>query len=266
MRAPTYRRNALSLLFILVLIACYLPGPVSVVRAKGLIADDVRNAQARVVTIDNGIAAPEIKVVREWNGLLCRSRIVHEGKVPVRIKEIVLFDIPHGYPLVTHLYGEGFTMLSQTGGTIIKPVDMGLTDRNHYKIPQPSDATTVHGLLTLSPPKDKHALFAFTSCRRFVGRFDVRSKSIQVVVDAESLTLAPGQSWDLEEFMFNAGTNRLAMLANLAERISVNHRPPRPEDPPTGWCSWYCFGPRVKAEQVLANANAIRKTVPDLKY
>ena len=36
--------------------------------------------------------------------------------------------------------------------------------------------------------------------------------------------------------------------------------------PPTGWCSWYCFGPRVTAQQVLDNLDVIAKSTPSLKY
>src|SRR5437660_2074092 len=35
---------------------------------------------------------------------------------------------------------------------------------------------------------------------------------------------------------------------------------------PTGWCSWYCFGPRVTAQQVLDNLDVIAKRIPSLKY
>src|SRR5207244_4305032 len=104
--------------------------------------------------------------------------LINEGKGPVQVKEVVLFNVPHAFPPETHLYGEGFTMLSQTTGTLGKPVDMGLTDRKHYRIPQPADATVVYGLLTLWHPGGEHTVMAFTSCHRFIGRFYVRPKSI----------------------------------------------------------------------------------------
>jgi alpha-galactosidase len=197
---------------------------------------------------------------------VCRTRLVNEGKAPVRIKEVVLFTIAHNLPPQTHLYGEGFTMLSQTTGTLGKPVDMGLTDRKHYRIPQPADATVVYGLLTLSPPSGGHTLLAFTSCRRFVGRFYVRPQSIQVVQDTEGLKLAGGETWELEEFQFAIGDDRNRLLAALAERI-VHHHPALSTPPvPTGWCSWYCFGPRVTAQQVLDNLDFIARNLPGLKY
>jgi alpha-galactosidase len=107
---------------------------------------------------------------------------------------------------------------------------------------------------------------AFTSCRRFIGRFHVRPKAIQVVLDTENLTLEPGQTWELEEFMLGAGGERQALLAALGQRIAKNHPPLRGETVPTGWCSWYCFGSKVTAKQVLDNLDVMARDVPALKY
>jgi alpha-galactosidase len=241
-------------------------GPKLTAPPTALTPDEVRQAPARVVTADGAAAPAGVKVEREWSGPFCRAKLINGGTTPVRIKEVVLFDIPHAFPPETHLYGEGFTMLSQTTGTLGQPIDMGHADRKHYRIPQPADATTVYSLLTLQPPGGRHTLLAFTSCRRFVGRFYVRPNSVQAVIDAEGLTLAPGQTWELEEFHCAAGGDRAALLAALGERIAHHHPPLFPKTVPTGWCSWYCFGPRVKAEQVLGNLDAIARNGPSLRY
>jgi alpha-galactosidase len=234
-------------------------------RAAGITPEAVRNAPAAVVTAD-GAAGQMVKVVREWAGPFCRARLVNDGTAAVRVKEVVLFDVPHDLPPETRLYGEGFTMLSQTAGTLGKPQDLDLTDRKHYRIPQPDGATTVYGLLTLSPPGGGHSLLGFTSCRRFIGRFYVRPNSVQAVIDTEGLPLGPGQAWELEEFTAAGGPDRNALLAALGERIAQNHPPIRPAAVPTGWCSWYCFGSRVTAQQVRANLDTIAREVPALKY
>jgi hypothetical protein len=116
--------------------------------AGGLTLDSFRNAQALVVSGEKGGTSQNLKVITEWNGAFCRPRLVNQGKVAVRVKEVILFDLAHSYPGTTPLYGEGFTMPSQTMGTLAKPVDTGLTDRKHYKIPQPEDATVLYGLFT----------------------------------------------------------------------------------------------------------------------
>jgi alpha-galactosidase len=234
-------------------------GPTSILQTA-------QQSPATVVAADGSPAPAAVKVVRDWTGNLCRARLVNEGKTPVKIKEVVLLDLAHALPPETVLYGEGFTMLSQTVGTLGKPIDLAFADRKHYKIPQPADATVVYGLLTLSPPKADHLLLAFTSCKRFIGRFYVRPRSIQAVLDTENLTLEAGTAWDLEELMIGEGGDRNALLAALAERINKNHPPLHAAKEPTGWCSWYCFGPRVTSQQVLDNLDVISKDVPALKY
>jgi alpha-galactosidase len=229
--------------------------------------ETVQEAPCRVVLEGNRRCPDGVRITRQWDGGFCKSTLVNDSPEPVRVSQIVLAEISHELRGETIFYGEGFTMLSQTSGTLGKPSDVsGLTDRGHYRIPQPPDATTVYGMLTLRPPEGETMLMAFTSCRRFVGRFHLRAGQIQVVLDAEALTLAPRESWELEEFMFDAGADREALLASLAERISRHHRPLRFDPIPTGWCSWYCFGPSVTASQVLDNLDVIARRIPELKF
>jgi len=178
-----------------------------------------------------------------------------------------LFAIAHDLPADTHLYGESFQMLSQTAGTLGKAVDLGYSERTHYKLPQPGDAVAVSGLVTLTPPGGSTSLLAFSSCKRFNGRFYLRDRSIEVVMDMEGLEIAPNSAVDLEEFLFTSGNNRADLLTRLASEINRNH-PPRKKfpSPPTGWCSWYCFGPKVTSQDVLQNLDTISKDIPSLRY
>ena len=73
-------------------------------------------------------------------------------------------------------------------------------------------------------------LLAFTSSRRFVGRFYLRPTSIEVVADTEGLELAPGARWTLEEFMFATGPSRTPLFDRLAARIVQNHPPLKVRD------------------------------------
>ena len=225
------------------------------------------NAPSKVVPVSDASDISQVKLIRQWQGPLCRSRLVNRGREAVRLKEILLFDISHALPPETRVYGEGFQMLSQTGGTLGKLVDYSqYTDARHYKLPIPADAQAFYGMMTLAPPEGNHHLLAFTSCRRFNGQFYLRDSSLQVAVDTEGLELKPGETWELEEFTFQSGSNREQLLAGLAARLNANHPPLRFSSPPTGWCSWYCFGPRVTAQQVLDNLDYIAKNIPGLKY
>jgi alpha-galactosidase len=226
-------------------------------------AQDIRNSRSYVVGTD----VSRVKVERRWNGAVCQSQLVNQGREPVRIKEVVLFDVKLTLPATTRLYGEGFQMLTQTGGTLGQPADLGnYTDAKHYKLPAPGSAKALYGMMMLSPSRDRNHLLGFTSCKRFVGQFYLDYPSLKVVVDTEGLELRPGETWQLESFTYQSGTDREKLLDNLAAQLIANHTPLRFPAPPAGWCSWYCFGPRVTAKQVLDNLDFIAKHTPGLRY
>src|SRR5262249_8820995 len=85
-------------------------------------------------------------------------------------------------------------------------------------------------------------------------------------VDTEGLELAPKQTWLLEELMVATDTDRAKLLSDVASRLTAHHPPLNASAPPTGWCSWYCFGPRVTAKQVLDNLDVVARTIPSLEY
>lgn len=222
---------------------------------------------AKIVSLDGSPVPKYVQLVRHWRGSLCRSRITNHGPKSVRLKEVILFDYSFSLPATTKVYGEGFQMLTQTGGTLGQPVNYSqYTDASHYKLPAPADARVFYGMMTLSPPANGHVLFAFTSCRRFAGQFYLSGSSLRVVVDTEGRELKPGETWILEEFTVRSGSDRERLLNELARRLALNHPPFLGKTPPTGWCSWYCFGPRVTAQQVLDNLDFIAKNAPQLKY
>ncbi len=219
-----------------------------------------------MVLADGGDVS-RVRLVREWKGARCRARVRNSGRSAVAVAEAVLFDVPHSLPAETAIYGEGFQMLSQTGGTVGQPADLGdYTDAKHYRMPQPADATVAYNLLALAPPQEAERVVAFATSRRFAGRFELRRDSLRVVLDTEGRSLGPGEEWELEELVFLSGPDREALLATLGDRIAVNHPPLRTPAPPSGWCSWYCFGPGVTADDVLGNLDVIARETPGLRY
>lgn len=210
---------------------------------------------------------PEPKLTRHWQDGELHSTLSNPGTAPAAIDRVVLARIRHSLPDSTRLYGEGFTMLSQTGGTLAEPQDIGsLTDRGHYRIPQPEDATTVYNVLHLAPPQGDQVLLGFTSCKRFVGRFHVKKDSIEVVLEMEGLTLSPGETWELENFFVATGDNRSALFSEFARHIERNHPRLSYQPVPTGWCSWYCFGPMVTRRQVERNLEAVQEQKLPLRF
>jgi alpha-galactosidase len=66
--------------------------------------------------------------------------------------------------------------------------------------------------------------------------------------------------------MVAPGRDRSRLLTDMADRLVTHHPRLKFRTPPTGWCSWYCFGPSVSAQQVLDNLDVIAKSVPALRY
>jgi alpha-galactosidase len=236
-------------------------------------ADDIAASRFYPVAVDSTDGG--LTVGRDWHGDTCRSRVVNTSKAPIRVREVVLADVDLGMPASTGVYGESFQMLSQSGGTLGAPTDLGsYTDAKHYRIPMAEGAQTYFGAMTLSPPGAPVRALAFTSTRRFAGSFRLRPRApsgveggtLQVVVDLEGLTLAPGERWELEEFVSLQGPTRDAVLGEIGTRIAINHPRRSSTAPPSGWCSWYCFGARVTAQNILDNLDAIEKKVPGLTY
>jgi alpha-galactosidase len=209
-----------------------------------------------------------LTIARDWLDSVCRSRIVNQSSRAIGVREVVLFDLDLDLPPSTPLYGESFQMLSQTSGALGAPKDLGsYSDATHYKIPSPPGTKTMFGAITLTAKARDVVSLGFTSTRRFAGLFRVRPPgSLQVVIDAEGLELGPGESWQLEDFAIATGASHDLALASIGARLSASHPAARPQSPPTGWCSWYCFGPRVTAQNILDNLDAIAKKIPLLRY
>src|SRR2546423_3371270 len=81
---------------------------------KGLDRRAVAGAPGRGVGEGDDAGASKGKVVREWRGPVCRSRVVNRGRAGGRLKEGVLFAIAHRLPPQTKLYRGGLQMLSHT--------------------------------------------------------------------------------------------------------------------------------------------------------
>jgi len=209
-----------------------------------------------------------LELTRRWSGDVCASHVRNTTRRPVAIREVVLFDTTLELPPATPIYGESFQMLSQSGGTLAAPVDLGsYSDAKHYKMPMPPGTATFFGAMTLSPQGGDVVALGFSSVRRFIGLFRLHPPSgFTVVVDTEGLTLAPGETWPLEDLLVAPSATRDGALSRVGAALTATEgRLPWPS-PPTGWCSWYCFGARVTAQNILDNLDAIERKVPGLKY
>ena len=216
----------------------------------------------------NVIPAENLVIERKWKGNICKTMVKNIGNTLLHVSNIILFDIPdHGLDPESPVYGEGFQMLHQNGGTLANRKDIGgYADNKHYNIPDPHGLPTVYGVMTVSIKKDENMLFGFTSCHRFIGRISYDARQLQISIDAEGLVLKPGESWELEDFIILAGEEAGKLFDQLATEISKNHPPRKIKTIPTGWCSWYSYGPDISYENIEENLNRFAIVMPELKY
>lgn len=216
----------------------------------------------------NIITAGQLTINRIWNQNICRTTVKNVGKTSVFPSNIILFDIAkHGLPPESPVYGEGFQMLHQNGGTLANHKNIGgYPDNQHYKIPDPHGLPTAYGVFVASIGSEVNLLLGFTSCRRFISRISYDARQMQISIDAEGLELKSGESWNLEDFIVLAGNDRGQLFDQLATEISQNHPMRKTEIIPTGWCSWYCYGPAVTNKIIEENLNGFAQKLPELKY
>ncbi|MBV8254035.1 MAG: alpha-galactosidase [Chitinophaga sp.] len=227
----------------------------------------LKNSPGTIYQANGAVAPATVKLFRTWNNEVCNIRIVNTGSAPIRLKEVILGSVAKVLPGSTPFYAEGFQMLTQTAGTLEKPETIGnYTDAGHYRIPQPDGYLAVYNLLRLYPSADAELLLGYTSSNRWVGKFYISKDTIKLAEDLENMELAPGKEFQLEELMVTNGKDGNQLLDKFAGRIQKNHPRLEFKAPPDGWCSWYCFGPKVTAKNVYDNLDYIKTNAPVLKY
>ncbi|MGO4292199.1 glycoside hydrolase family 36 protein [Chitinophaga sp. RAB17] len=217
---------------------------------------------------ENRIDNSALAITRSWDHQMVRSAVVNNGKQTIYVNNIVLFEID-GSVLDSNsqIYGEGFQMLSQTGGSLGHPQNIGgYTDEGHYKVVGPHHMPTAYGMFNLTLPGGECLMLAFSSCQRFMGRISFSANKIIVSVDVEHLKLAPGQRVELEDFMALAGTDKNLLYDELTQQIALKHPPIFGKQVPTGWCSWYCYGPSVSQKDIRENMLGFAAKLPAVKY
>ena len=112
-------------------------------------------------------------------------------------------------------------------------------------------------------------LLAFASCQRFGGEFRLHPDGrLEIVMNTEGRTLAPGAHWQSEALICLEGPDREALLATLAQHIAAEHGSLVGEVPtrPSGWCSWYHYYANVSAADIRENLAVRAERFPALRY
>ncbi len=245
-------------------------GDISNLSTRGQQLVEALQASSPVVEDASGSAIDpsQYLLTRSWDGLTCKTTLKNRGTAPLRPQHVILFAVDdHGLSADTPVYGESFQMLHQHGGTLGHREDIGNhPDWRHYKLPELHGLPTACGALNLQLSAGDNLLFAFSTCHRFIGRISFDARHLVISIDTEGLLLKPGETWDLEEFMFLTGSSRGEVFHSLAQAICRNHPPRLVRPVATGWCSWYCYRMDVTDEIIRQNLDAFKEKVPELRY
>jgi alpha-galactosidase len=225
-----------------------------------------RNARGYVIPSDAPADNGSLVLTTRWYGEELNSVLENRGAVPVAVKEIVVWDVAHRFPSVTEIYGEGFTMLSTTSGTLAAPVWEHYRDAIHYRIPEPASALTAYGVALLTPPEGDRVLIGILSSNRFVGTISVWPDRLRVAFDAEDLVIAPGERWALDPIVVMTGAEGGTVLSEFAGRVSRLNMARAGAPLHTGWSSWNALGADLHFGQVLDNAQLVTTRAPMLDY
>ena len=231
---------------------------------------DLLKSSKSVIEDRNGnvIHSDQYQIEKTWNGNVCTTILTNISTNPIYPKDVILFNIDkHGLNPDSPVYGEGFQMLHQNEGTLAKRVNIGNNpDNKHYKMPDLNDLPTAYGLLNVNLNENENLILGFTSCKKFIGRISYDSLQMLISVDAEGLTLKPGESWIIEDFILAYGEGQGELYDLLALEINKNHPARRTKKIPVGWCSWYCYRLEITDEIMLDNLDIFSEKVPELEY
>ena len=208
-----------------------------------------------------------LRLQREWKGEICRFVLENKGNRAACVEEVILLGGSLAVREDMPFYGEGFSMLSQYGGTVGCPENIGsFTDRKHYRLPEKEGYITCYNLILLKVDEERIWCVGFSSCWRFGGQIRVRPGTMEAVLKLEGHLIRPGERLELEELFVTAESSEQECLKKLSTAITVNHPRLLVKELPTGWCSWYCYGPDVNREEILSNLSAAKAKKISLKY
>jgi len=143
----------------------------------------------KVVPVDPNAAGIGDLKVTATEGELCAPGSRIAVKNAIRRERSLLFAFSHGLPADTHLYGESFQMLSPTAGTLGKPLDLGYSERNHYKLLSLRTRLSFPGMMTLTPPQAARRNCSHTRPARLQRTILSARQVDYVVIDTEGLGL-----------------------------------------------------------------------------
>lgn len=185
------------------------------------------------------------------------------GSSAISLDKITVLSGKMPFHADTPVYGEGYSMLSQYTGTVgCLSCLTQYADNSHYHLPQNAGMQTVYNMVLFG---DKTVtLWGFVSSHRFSGEICWNNERYEIMQRLYGIEIPSGAELVLEDFCILEG-ERNDVLTRFAALLAKNH-PPRPAIRPSGWCSWYCFGPKVTAENITDNMDVMQRSLSELRF
>lgn len=197
------------------------------------------------------------------------AKIVNSSNAPIKIKEAVVYekDISElGFSKEAMVYCEGYQKLAST---YVKLSDisenLGSMDKDHYKLPQTKGFFIGYNYVWLSE-KGRVWLLGASSCRSYTSEIRINQEKLQLVQIIEGREVQANSSLDIESYVVIEGTDKNRVLEKFAFYLTANHPTISFREVPDGWCSWYCYGPKVTQDAIMENMAVIKRKYPALKY
>lgn len=208
----------------------------------------------------------QYRILAQWEGAGCHLRLKNESGKSIYLHKVTVFQMDMPFPADTKVYGEGYSMLSQYGGTIRKMGWIGgYGDCKHYRLPEPNGYWQVYNMIRFSPIQGECLVMGFVSCRRFQGEIWFNERELRVLLNLEGIEIFPEEILELEDFFVEMG-KKSEVEEHFARAIQKNHPRAGTGEIPTGWCSWLVYGPEVTAWNIYDNMSAIKEKRLALKY
>lgn len=206
-----------------------------------------------------------VQVEVNQEGCFTSIKLHYQGTEPTCVARVTMGKVKHGLPGDTALYAESYNMLSQTEGTLACPKQIThYTDAGHYKLPTEEGYFTAYNMMVLFTKP--YQLIAYSSSKRFVGKIHFNGEELMLEQDLGNIVIEPGEVLMLEEVMICEDEDREKLLECLGERLGQHHQRLMFDPIPTGWCSWYYYGPDVTGKDIQDNMEVIKEQAPELKY
>lgn len=172
-------------------------------------------------------------------------RLIIKGFLPVKIEKL-----HYNFPQVED-WVRNFEMSS-------KPITIGLVDGQREESAQYSAFKTKNNI---------YGVLGFITFNNFFSEIALNQNGeFEAYANLEERPLRPLETIKTDECWINIKRNQVDILSSYGKRIAKENKVNKRADIPTGWCSWYYYGPNISQDVIMENVNKIKKEELPIKY